>query len=74
MENRAEVKKKKIAKPWDNSSLRFHQPTQAELKQKEYFNKVEDINLKLLDLECEVDCLIKKKNHYLQLIKSGGKY
>ena len=76
MENcSGEKKKKKIVRqPWDNSSLRFHKPTEAEKKAKEYFEKVEEINLRLLDLECEVDCLLKKKKHFLELIKCGRPY
>tara|TARA_R110002060_G_scaffold58085_1_gene68224 strand:+ start:216 stop:455 length:240 start_codon:yes stop_codon:yes gene_type:complete len=76
MENCAEKGKRKIKikvkRAWDNSSLRFNQPTEKEIKQKEYLDKVEEINLKLLDLECQIDCLLKKKKHYLELCGVKG--
>ena len=51
--------------PWDNRSTLS--PALTEKKQL-LLDKIETINLKLLDIECERDCLLKKKKHYLELL------
>ena len=51
--------------PWDNRSALT--PAISEKKQL-LLEKIETINLKLLDIECERDCLLKKKKHYLGLL------
>ena len=52
---------------WDNSSVKttYHFQTKEE---KDFFKKIDAINYKIIELKCEIDCLITKKKYYLQKI------
>ena len=46
---------------WDTSSVKnvYHFQTKEE---KDYLKKIDDINYKIIELNCEIDCLVQKKN------------
>ena len=52
---------------WETSSVKnvYHFQSKEE---KELYKKIDDINYKIIELQCEIDCLIKKKAYYLKKI------
>jgi len=36
---------------------------------KDILKKIDDINYKMIDLKCEMDCLLTKKQYYLHKLK-----
>lgn len=52
---------------WDNSSVKnvYHFQTKEE---KDLLKKIDDINYKIIELKCEIDCLVQKKSYYLKKI------
>ena len=57
----------KRANLWDTSSVKnvYHFQTKEE---KNLHKKIDDINYKIIELQCEIDCLVKKKAYYLKKI------
>ena len=52
---------------WDNSSkTSVHFQSKEE---KDLIKKVDDINYKIIELHCEVDCLLEKKKYFLSKIQ-----
>ena len=52
---------------WDNSSVKhaYHFQTKEE---KDLLKKIDEINYKIIELNCEVECLLEKKKYYLKKI------
>lgn len=52
---------------WETSSVKnvYHFQSKEE---KDLYKKIDDINYKIIELQCEIDCLIKKKAYYLKKI------
>lgn len=52
---------------WDTSSVKnvYHFQSKEE---KDLLKKIDDINYKIIELHCEIDCLVKKKAYYLKKI------
>ena len=57
----------KRANLWDTSSVKnvYHFQSKDE---KDLYKKIDDINYKIIELQCEIDCLVKKKAYYLKKI------
>tara|TARA_R110002012_G_scaffold11782_7_gene52738 strand:- start:2342 stop:2530 length:189 start_codon:yes stop_codon:yes gene_type:complete len=52
---------------WDISSVKnvHHFQTKEE---KDLYKKIDEINYKIIELKCEIDCLVQKKAYYLKKI------
>ena len=57
---------------WETLSVKhtYHFQTKEE---KDLLAKIDDINYKIIELQCEIDCLVKKKAYYLKKIQEIGK-
>tara|TARA_R110000782_G_scaffold47511_5_gene104493 strand:+ start:946 stop:1143 length:198 start_codon:yes stop_codon:yes gene_type:complete len=54
---------------WDNSSIKTSVHHFQSKEEKDLLKKVDDINYKIIELHCEVDCLLEKKKYFLSKIQ-----
>ncbi len=52
---------------WDNSKFKQSYHFQSK-KEKDLYKKIDEINYKIIELKCEIDCLVQKKAYYLKKI------
>jgi len=52
---------------WDISSVKNVYHYQSK-EVKDVYKKIDDINYKIIELKCEIDCLVTKKAYYLKKI------
>jgi len=52
---------------WDNSSVKHSYHFQSK-EEKDLYKKIDEINYKIIELKCEIDCLVQKKAYYLKKI------
>ena len=53
---------------WDNSSKTSVYHFQSK-EEKDLLKKVDEINYKIIELHCEIDCLLEKKKYFLSKIQ-----
>ncbi len=55
---------------WDTSTIISNNSFRLMTKEhKDILKKIDDINYKMIELKCEVDCLLTKKEYYLHKLK-----
>tara|TARA_R110002153_G_scaffold96433_1_gene230857 strand:+ start:4484 stop:4690 length:207 start_codon:yes stop_codon:yes gene_type:complete len=55
---------------WDTSTIVSNNSFRLMTKEhKDILQKIDDINYKMIELKCEIDCLLTKKEYYLNKIK-----
>jgi len=55
---------------WDTSTIVSNHSFRLMTKEhKDILKKIDDINYKMIELKCEIDCLLTKKEYYLNKIK-----
>lgn len=52
---------------WDNSSVKHAYHFQSK-EEKELLKKIDELNYKIIELKCSIDCLVQKKAYYLKKI------
>jgi hypothetical protein len=54
---------------WDNSSIKTSVHNFQSKEEKDLIKKVDEINYRIIELHCEVDCLLEKKKYFLSKIQ-----
>jgi len=57
---------------WETLSVKHPYHFQTK-QQKDLLAKIDDINYKIIELDCEITCLVEKKKYFLKKIQEIGK-
>jgi len=52
---------------WDNSSVKHAYHFQSK-EEKDLLKQIDKLNYKIIELKCEIKCLVQKKAYYLKKI------
>ena len=54
---------------WDISSVNHKYVHLQTKEEKELLKQIDKLNYKIIELKCEIDCLLKKKLYFLNKVK-----